>query len=344
MPWDSHGESSNKGTLDKSKQVVLSGSRLFGAGGMLLAGVLVAVAAFYAFTFQVNPDELGIVMRFGKVTRQEPPGLHFRMPYPIDEVRLPKVTQQNITEIGMRTAGTTRGTGRTSPIREESLMLTGDENIVDINFVVYWRIQDPLKYLFNIQNPEVTVKDVAESAMREIVGQSNIQPILTGGRQKTEQTVQKLMQGVLDHYGAGIRIDQVQLQKVDPPSQVIDAFRDVQAAATDKETLQNNASAYASRIVPEARGNAERILQGAKGFQLQTVAEAIGQTARFLKIQGEYTKAPDVTRTRLYLETMERVFGSADKIIVDSNLRIVPYLSLRPLEEHKQGNNRKPTQ
>jgi modulator of FtsH protease HflK len=344
MPWDSHGESPNKDTLDKHKQVVPGGLRLFGAGGFLLV-MLAAFAAFYTFTFRVYPDELGIVMRFGKVTRQEPPGLHFRMPYPIDEVRLPKVTQQNIIEIGMRAAGTTRGdTGRISPVQEESLMLTGDENIVDINFVVYWRIQDPLKYLFNIQNPEITVKDVAESAMREIVGQSNIQPILTGGRQRTEQAVQKLMQGVLDHYGAGIRVDQVQLQKVDPPSQVIDAFRDVQAAATDKETLQNNASTYASRIVPEARGNAERILQGAKGFQLQTVAEAIGQTARFLKIQGEYAKAPDVTRTRLYLETMERVFGSADKIIVDSNLRVVPYLSLRPLQEHKQDNKRKPTQ
>ena len=344
MPWDSHGESSNESKLNKYKQVVFTGSRLFGSGGILLAAVLVALAGFYAFTFHVNPDELGVVMRFGKVIRQEPPGLHFRMPYPIDEVRLPKVTQQNITEIGMRTTGTTRGTGQRSPVREESLMLTGDENIVDINFVVYWRIQDPLKYLFNIQNPEVSIKDVAESAMREVVGQSNIQPILTDGRRETEQTVQKLMQGVLDQYGAGIRIDQVQLQKVDPPSQVIDAFRDVQAAATDKVTLQNNASTYASRIVPEARGNAERILQDAKGFQLQTVAEAVGQTARFLKIQGEYTKAPDVTRMRLYLETMERVFGSADKIIVDSKLRVVPYLSLGPLQEHKQGSNRKPTQ
>lgn len=326
--------------LDKYKQMVPGGPQLSGATTLLLAAVLAAFAAFYAFTFHVNPDELGVVLRFGKVTRQEPPGLHFRMPYPIDEVRLPKVTQQNIIEIGMRTEGATRtGTGRVSPVREESLMLTGDENIVDINFVLYWRIQDPLKYLFNIQNPEITVKDVAESVMREVVGQSDIQPILTGGRQKTEQAVQKLMQGVLDNYGAGIRIDQVQLQKIDPPSQVIDAFRDVQAAAADKEKLQNDASAYASRIVPEARGDAERILQGAKGFQLQTVAEANGQTARFLKIQEQYKKAPDVTRTRLYLETMERVFGSASKIIIDGNQRVVPYLSLAPLQERKQGGN-----
>ena len=185
----------------------------------------------------------------------------------------------------------------------------------------------------------MTVKDVAESAMREVVGQSNIQPLLTGARQKTEQAVQKLMQTVFDQYGAGVRVDQVQLQKIDPPTQVIDAFRDVQAAAADKEKLQNEARSYASRVVPEARGDAERILQGAKGYELETVAEATGQAARFLKVQEEYKKAPDVTRTRLYLETMERVFGSADKIIIDSNARVVPYLSLAPLQRRKEGGN-----
>ena len=158
-----------------------------------------AIAGFFAFTFRVDPDELGVVMRFGKPVRQEPPGLHFRMPYPIDEVRLPKVTRQNIIEIGMRTGLTSRGaSGTVTSVREESLMLTGDENIVDVNFVVFWRIQDATKYLFNIQNPEATVKEVAESAMREVVGQNDIQPLLTGARQKTEQAVQKLMQDVLD--------------------------------------------------------------------------------------------------------------------------------------------------
>ena len=172
--------------------------------------VLTALVAFYAFTFRVDPDELGVVMRFGKPVRQEPPGLHFRLPYPIDEVRLPKVTRQNIIEIGMR-AGV--GTRTVSDLPRESLMLTGDENIVDIHFVVFWRIRDAQKYLFNIQNPEATVKDVAESAMRDIVGQSNIQPLLTGARQKTEQAVQKLMQDVLDSYSAGISVDQVQCRK-----------------------------------------------------------------------------------------------------------------------------------
>jgi membrane protease subunit HflK len=188
----------------------------------------------------------------------------------------------------------------------------------------------------------VTVKEVAESAMREIVGQSNIQPILTEARQKTEQAVQKLMQDVLDTYGAGIRIDQVQLQKVDPPTQVIDAFRDVQAARADQERLQNEAFAYANRIVPEARGEAERILQGARGYREQSVAEATGQTARFLKVYDEYKKAPEVTRRRMYLETMERVLGGTDKIIIDSKSGqpgVVPYLPLDQLQKRKEGSN-----
>ena len=217
-------------------------------------------------------------------------------------------------------------------------MLTGDENIVDINFVVFWRIKDATKYLFNIQKPEVTVKEVAESAMRDIVGQSNIQPLLTGARQKTEQAVQKLMQNVLDFYGAGVSIDQVQLQKVDPPTQVIDAFRYVQAARADKERLQNEAGSYANRVVPEARGEAERILQNARAYKEQTVAEATGQTARFLKVYEEYSKAPEVTRKRMYLETMERVLGGTDKIILDSKggQGVVPFLPLDQLQRHKE--------
>jgi membrane protease subunit HflK len=322
-----------KQSQDKLKQAMPGGSGLPASVAFLLAIVVAAVVGYYAFTFRVNPDELGVVMRFGKVVRQEPPGLHFRLPYPIDEVRLPKVTRQNITEVGMRTG--TRGA--VSYVREEALMVTGDENIIDVNFVVYWRVKDAQQYLFNIQNPEITVKEVAESAMREIVGQSNIQPLLTGARQKTEQAVQTLMQNVLDSYGAGIRIDQVQSQKVDPPTQVIDAFRDVQAAAADKERLQNEAFAYASRVVPEARGEAERILQGARGYKEQTVAEATGQTARFLKVYDEYKKAPEVTRTRMYLETMERVFGGTDKIIMDtkSGQGGGPFLPLDQLQKSR---------
>ena len=320
-PRDHDLEDLLKRGQDKLKQVMPGGSGLPASFIFLVAVAIVAIVAFYAFTFRVDPDELGIVMRFGKPVRSEPPGLHLRQPYPVEEVRLPKVTRQNIIEVGMRS---NEGSGGVLPVPEESLMLTGDENIVDINFVVFWRIKDAAKYLFNIQKPEVTLKEVAESAMRVIVGQSDIQPLLTGARQKTEQAVQKLMQDVLDVYGAGLSIDQVQLQKVDPPKQVIDAFRDVQAARADNERLQNEAGSYANRVVPEARGEAERILQGARAYKEQTVAEATGQAARFLKIYEEYKKAPEVTRQRMYLETMERVLGGTDKVILDTkgqNLR-----------------------
>jgi len=220
-------------------------------------------------------------------------------------------------------------------------MLTGDENIVDVDFVVFWRIRDAGKYLFNIQNPDTTVKEVAESAMREVVGQSNIQPILTQERQKTEEAVQELMQRILDSYGSGIQIDQVQLQRVDPPTEVIDAFRDVQAARADKERLQNEAYGYANKVVPEARGDAERILQGAEGYKQQVINDARGQTSRFVQVYDEYKNAPDVTRKRMFLETMERVLGGTDKIIMDNKSGtqgVVPYLPLDRLQ------NRTPTE
>jgi membrane protease subunit HflK len=330
-----------KRSQDKMKQVMHGGGV---PGPLLFLAAIVgsAVVAWYAFTFRVNPDELGVVMRFGQFVRQEPPGLHYRLPYPIEEVRLPKVEQQRITEIGMRSTGLGRGTGSSRDVREESLMLTGDENIVDVDFIVFWRIRDAQEYLFNIQNPENTVKEVAESAMREIVGQSNIAPLLTEARQKTELAVAKLMQLTLDSYKAGIRVDQVQLQKVDPPAEVIDAFRDVQAARADKERLQNEAYSYANRVVPEARGAAERILQDAEGYKQSAVAEATGQSSRFLKVYEEYRRAPEVTRKRMFLETMERVFGGTDKIIIDGKggSGVVPYLPLNELTKKPgQGGN-----
>jgi membrane protease subunit HflK len=328
-----------KRSQDRMKQV-MHGGGVPGPLAFLAAVVAAAVVGWYAFFFRVDPDELGVVMRFGEFVRQEPPGLHFRLPYPIEEVVLPKVTTQNIIEVGMRSASFDRGFGGAGiqDVKEESLMLTGDENTVDIDFVVYWRIKDAAKYLFNIQNPNNTVKEVAESAMREVVGESEIQPLLTQARQKTETEVQALMQSTLDSYGAGIQIDQVTLQKVDPPSEVIDAFRDVQAARADKERLQNEAFAYANKVVPEARGEAERILQAAEGFKQGTVAEAQGQTARFLKVYDEYKKAPEVTRKRIFLETMERVMGGTDKVIIDSKSGqgVVPYLPLDQLQQRRQ--------
>ena len=328
-----------KRSQDRMKQV-MHGGGIPGPLAFLAAIVASAVVAWYAFFFRVDPDELGVVMRFSEYVRQEPPGLHFRWPYPVEEVIRPKVTRQNIIEVGMRSASFDRGFGGAGvqDVKEESLMLTGDENTVGIDFVVYWRIKDAAQYLFNIQNPDNTVKEVAESAMREVVGQSNIQPILTEARQKTEAAVFQLMQQILDGYQSGIQIDQVTLQKVDPPGEVIDAFRDVQAARADKERLQNEAFAYANKVVPEARGEAERILQGAEGFKQQTVAEAQGQTARFLKVYDEYKKAPEVTRKRIFLETMERVMGGTDKVIIDSKSGqgVVPYLPLDQLQQRRQ--------
>jgi membrane protease subunit HflK len=234
-------------------------------------------------------------------------------------------------------------------VPEESLMLTGDENIVDVDFSVFWLIKPAgaSDYLFNIQNPEGTVKAVAESAMREVIGRSNIQAVLTGARQATEGAVQELMQKTLDDYGSGIQVTQVQLQKVDPPAQVIDSFRDVQAARADAERAQNEAQTYANRRLPEARGQAAQITQAAEAYREQTVAEATGQTARFVKVYDEYKKAPEVTRQRLYLETMERVLGGTDKIILDSGggSGVVPYLPLneltrRPTPQAQTGGGR----
>ena len=313
---------------------VLPGGNLGGKGFALLGLAAIALWGFSGF-FRVEPDELGVVLRFGQDVREVQPGLNYHLPYPVETALTPKALRVNKIDIGMRQVeDDRRSASREMP--EESLMLTGDENIVDVNFSVLWKVKPTGvgDYLFNIQNPEGTVKAVAESAMREVVGRSEIQPILTGARQTVENAVQELMQKTLDHYGAGILVQQVQLQKVDPPAQVIDAFRDVQAARADLERAQNEAQTYANRVVPEARGNVAKITQAAEAYKSQTVAEATGQTSRFVKIYEEYKKAPEVTRERMYLETMERVLGGSNKIIVDSNpgaQGVVPYLPLNEL-------------
>jgi membrane protease subunit HflK len=229
-------------------------------------------------------------------------------------------------------------------VPEESLMLTGDENIVDVNFSVLWKVKPGHvgDFLFNVESPENTVKAVGESVMRAVIGHSNIQAILTGARQSIETAVQEQMQKTLDDYGAGVVVQQVQLQRVDPPTQVIEAFRDVQRASSDLERAQNEAQTYANRVVPEARGGAAKILQDAEAYREQTVAEAKGQASRFSQVYEQYKKAPDVTRQRIYLETMERVLGGTDKTIIDTGRQsspgVVPYLQLnsRPRERPTQ--------
>jgi modulator of FtsH protease HflK len=304
---------------DKLKRVLPGGG--FGGTGVILAAVIAFLAWIASGIFFVQPDELGVVLRFGQYVRDARPGASYHLPYPIESVLKPKVTRVNRIDIGMRLVEDLRRGSTVRDVPEESLMLTGDENIVDVDFSVFWVVKTggAGDYLFNIQMPEGTVKAVAESAMREIVGRSDIQPILTGARQNIETRVQELMQKILDDYGAGIQVTQVQLQKVDPPSQVIDAFRDVQAARADLERAQNEAQTYANRVVPEARGRASQIMQSAEAYREQTVAEARGQTARFLKVYDEYRKAPEVTRQRMYLETMERLLGGNQTTILDLN-------------------------
>ena len=317
--------------------LMLPGGSLDAKGLSLILLAAIAIWGFSGF-FRVDPDELGVVLRFGKYVREVQPGLNYHLPYPIETALTPQALRVNKIDIGMRVAADLRRGTTIRRVPEESLMLTGDENIVDVDFSVLWKIKPNGvgDYLFNIQQPEGTVKAVAESAMREVVGRSNIQPILTGARQNIETGVQDLIQSVLDKYGAGIQITQVQLQKVDPPSQVIDAFRDVQAARADLERSQNVAQTYANKVVPEARGRAAQITQNAEAYREQMVAEAKGATSRFLQVYDEYKKAPDVTRQRMYLETMERLFGGTDKIIMDSGGGVVPYLPLDQLTRRPQ--------
>ena len=323
-------------------QQIMPGGYFSGIGITLILLVIIALWLLSGF-FRVQSEEQGVVLRFGKHVRTVDPGLNYHLPYPIETVLLPKALRVNTLSIGMTLIDDPTRRGRTMrDVPEESLMLTGDENIVDVDFTVLWRIKPAgaADFLFNIQNPEGTVKAVAESAMREVVGKSNIQPILTGARTTTEQSVQELMQKTLDAYGSGIQIAQVQMQKVDPPAQVIDSFRDVQAARADLERKQNEAQTYANRVVPEARGRAAQIFQAAEGYKQQAVAEAVGQSARFLKVYDEYVKAKDVTRERIYLETMERILGGSDKLIFDSapgTQGVVPYLPLNELSPRRQA-------
>ncbi|NKX65755.1 FtsH protease activity modulator HflK [Labrenzia sp. 5N] len=328
-----------KRTQDRMRNVLPGGGG--GGLGFIGGGIVVGVAliVWLAFGFYVvDEGEVGVELVLGKVEDQTPPGLNYNWPYPIGEVYTPKVELQRETTVGTEENVSSSGVVRARDVQEESLMLTGDENIVDVGFKVLWRIRNTNEgiadFLFNIQDPEATVKAVAESAMREVVGGSKIDSILTENRVSIQNDVASLMQKTLDSYQSGIEIGEVQMQRVDPPAQVIDAFRDVQAARADEERISNEAKAYANRVVPEARGEAARVLEAANAYKDQTIAEATGQSQRFTKIYEEYRKAPDVTRERLYLETLEKVLGSNNKIIIDSDATgsgVLPYLPLNDL-------------
>ncbi len=322
------------------------GSTGTGAGGsagvwLVLALVVLGLLA-YSSVYRVNTDEEGVVLRFGKYAYSQPPGLHFKLPYPIETVLTPQVTVVNTVDVGGNaSAQFANRAARTSPaLGKEGLMLTGDENIVDINFSVLWRIGDAAEYLFNVEDPQRTVKAVAESVMREVVGQSTFQVLQTSGRLQAQVTVQERMQEILDGYGAGVIVTEVKLQKVDPPAAVIDAFRDVQAARADQERLRNEAEAYANTVVPKARGDAEKLIQEASAYREQTVAQAQGESQRFLSIYNEYKDAKDVTRERMFLETMERVLGGMNKVLMGQGAGgAVPYLPLNQLSPGSGARN-----
>ena len=310
-----------------------------GAKPIIIGLIILLIVWTLSGLYRVLPDEQGVVLRFGKFVKTTQPGLNYHLPFPIENVLTPKVTKVNRMDIGFRSERDSGfSSGGVADVPEESLMLTGDENIVNIDFSVFWVIKDAGNFLFKIQDPEGTVKAAAETAMREVIARSDIQPILTEGRSLIEADTQEIIQKILDEYTSGIQITQVQTQKADPPDQVIDAFRDVQAARADMERSKNEAEAYANDVIPRARGEAAKILQAAEAYKKEVVAKAEGEASRFLSIYNEYAKAKKVTQERMYLETMEEVLADINKIIIDKNSGegVVPYL---PLQELKTGTN-----
>lgn len=278
---------------------------------------MVAIVWAASGVYIVGPDEKGIVLLFGKHVTTTDPGLHWRWPYPFESVLQPKVTEVQRVEIGFRTIDP-GPPARYADIASESLMLTGDENIIDIDLAVQYRIADPAKYLFNVRGLTDTVKGAAEASLREVIGSRHIDDALTVGKVEIQEETRVLLQSVLDAYAAGLQVVAVQLQDVAPPKQVIDAFKDVASAREDKVRLFNEANGYRSAIIPEIRGKVEMILREAEGYREEKVRRAQGDAHRFLYVLAEYHKAKDVTRKRLLLETLEDILPEMDKIIMDN--------------------------
>jgi len=305
--------------------------------GILLIALAAVVIWLLTGFFRVQPNQQAIQLVFGKpYGKPVEPGLHYNLPGPIGNVVVVNVQDQRRTVIGSRGAADRSPYGRGSrPTSTENLMLTGDENIVDIEFAVLWQIKDVYKYAFAVRNGEENVRSGAEAAMREVIGKSNLQYAQTEGRTRIEQDTKDLLQRILDEYGLGVRIAQVQLLRVDPPQEVIGAFRDVQAARADKEKSINEANTYRNQVLPRALGEAESIIQRAEGYKAQKVASAKGDVQRFTQVYDQYAKAKDITSERLYLEAIEEVLRNVNKVMVDKNSSgVVPYL---PLPELRSG-------
>jgi membrane protease subunit HflK len=294
----------------------------------LLALIVLWLASGF---YQVATNEVGVVLRFGEAVRTEQPGLRYHLPEPIESVLTPDVTTTHQIKIGFRDRAGSEGNTQ-QPVETESRMLTGDENLVDIGFSVFWRVRDAQEYLFNIRNPELTVKLASESAIREIVGRMAIQPVLTEKRSEIEAETELLIQAMLDEYKAGIIVTQVQLLNVQPPQPVVDAFNDVQRARADAERARNEAEAYRNDVLPRARGEAQRMIQESEGYKEQVISIAKGDASRFESVLKAYDASREVTATRLYFEAMEDVLRNANKIIIGDGVGksgAMPYLPLQ---------------
>ena len=305
-------------------------------GGKLLL-VILAVLWLASGVYIVEPDEVGVVQRFGEFNRITDSGPHYRIPFPVETVQTPKVTQVRRVEVGFRT-GVQRVAFNSSQLRlvpEESLMLTGDENIVDVQFIVQYQIKDARNYLFNISQPEKTIKDAAEAAMREVIGYNRIDSALTTGKLSIQNDTRKLLQEILDRYMSGMNVLAVQLQDVHPPKQVIDAFKDVASAKEDKSRFINEAEAYRNDLIPKTRGEVASILNKAEAYKESVIRKSKGESSRFLALLREYEKAKDITKKRMYLETMEEIMASpqVEKLILSekSLQSAVPYLPLNQI-------------
>jgi membrane protease subunit HflK len=300
--------------------------------GLLAALVLWLLSGIYF----IQPNQHGVVLTFGKYTRtDELPGPKWRAPWPIQSVKVVDVMMERRIQIGFSSQDKGFTQSQNGNVHNESLMLTGDENIVDINFVVLWRVANAKDYLYSIRDPEDTIAMVAASTMREIIGQNKIQPILTDARTKIQSDARVLMQKLLDEYNSGVTINNVQLQKVDPPAAVVDAFNEVQRARQTKETLKNQAETYRNEIIPVAKGQAEKMRQEAEAYKQQIVKRAEGDASRFNSILAAYRNAPEVTSDRMYLETMEEILQNTKTVILGSNGagNVLPYLPLNELKK-----------
>jgi len=352
-PWESGGNnpwgggSSNNRDLEDSIKKAKEKFGKFKIGGPRNISILIFVALIIWLAtgfYRVEPDEQGIELLFGKWNQTTTePGLHYFFPIPIGKTMTPKVENVRKINVGYRSASELGFSSNSNDrnVLEESLMLTGDQNIVDVQFTVLYKIKDAGKFLFTLRNPETTVKDMSESVMREVVGQRELEFLLTGGRQEVEQVVRANLQDILDEYESGVLIQSIQLQSVNPPALVIDAFDEVQRARQDKEKLVNEANSYLNKIVPNARGDAAKLVQEANAYKEQVIKQAEGVAQNFIDVYNSYKDTKYVTRQRIYLETLTEVLEGPNKIIIDSTGEgqgVVPYLPLNELNKNKVNN------